>query len=70
MKAIDKNRFREFLPVEEKGLGNAAGSAPGDLLACARRFCEGQAQQYAEWKLEKERGQEHCCLRLEPETPR
>ncbi|MCA1659217.1 MAG: Flp pilus assembly complex ATPase component TadA [Verrucomicrobiaceae bacterium] len=30
MKAIDKGRFREFLPAEEKGLGNAAGSAPND----------------------------------------
>jgi twitching motility protein PilT len=30
MKAIDKSRFKEFLPTEEKGLGNAAGSAPGD----------------------------------------
>jgi twitching motility protein PilT len=30
MKAIDKNRFREFLPAEDKGLGNAAGSAPDD----------------------------------------
>jgi twitching motility protein PilT len=30
MKAIDKNRFKEFLPSEEKGLGNAAGSASDD----------------------------------------
>jgi twitching motility protein PilT len=30
MKAIDKNRFKEFLPAEETGLGNAAGSAPTD----------------------------------------
>ena len=30
MKAIDKNRFKEFLPSEEKELGNAAGSAPDD----------------------------------------
>jgi twitching motility protein PilT len=30
MKAIDKSRFREFLPAEEKALGNAAGSAPDD----------------------------------------
>jgi twitching motility protein PilT len=30
MKAIDKSRFREFLPPEEKELGNAAGSAPDD----------------------------------------
>lgn len=30
MKAIDKSRFREFLPSDEKELGNAAGSAPDD----------------------------------------
>jgi twitching motility protein PilT len=30
MKAIDKNRFKEFLSSEEKSLGNAAGSAPED----------------------------------------
>lgn len=30
MKAIDKTRFREFLPVEERGLGNTAGLAPDD----------------------------------------
>ncbi len=30
MKAIDKNRFKEFLCSEEKGLGDAAGLAPDD----------------------------------------
>src|SRR6266705_2457677 len=30
MKAIDKNRFREFLPPEEEHLGDAAGSVPDD----------------------------------------
>jgi len=30
MKAIDKNRFKEFLPAEEKALSDAAGSAPDD----------------------------------------
>ena len=30
MKAIDKNRFKEFLSSEEKGLGNAAGATPDD----------------------------------------
>ncbi len=30
MKAIDKNRFKSYLPAEEAGLGNAAGSAPDD----------------------------------------
>jgi len=38
MKAIDKNRFKEFLSTEEKGLGNTAGTAqdlkrlPGDFV--------------------------------------
>jgi twitching motility protein PilT len=39
MKAIDKTRFKPFLPVEEKELGNSAGAvpedgkrAPGDLV--------------------------------------
>src|SRR5256714_3535106 len=30
MKAIDKNRFRPFLPPEEEGFGNSAGAAPED----------------------------------------
>ncbi|HEX4640097.1 MAG TPA: type IV pilus twitching motility protein PilT [Chthoniobacterales bacterium] len=30
MKAIDKNRFKPFLPAEEQGLGNLAGAAPDD----------------------------------------
>jgi twitching motility protein PilT len=30
MKAIDKNRFRPFLPAEEEALGNAAGSVRND----------------------------------------
>ena len=30
MKAIDKNRFKEFLPAEEQHLGDSAGAAPGD----------------------------------------
>jgi len=30
MKSIDKNRFKEFLSLEEKALGNATGSAPDD----------------------------------------
>lgn len=31
MKAIDKSRFKEFLSLNERELGNAAGSGPGDL---------------------------------------
>ena len=30
MKAIDKSRFKQFLPPDEQGLGNAAGAAPDD----------------------------------------
>lgn len=30
MKAIDKNRFKQFLPPEEAALGNSAGAAPED----------------------------------------
>ena len=45
MKAIDKNRFKPFLPAEEAALGNAAGAvpedeqkAPGDLTKQRRRI--------------------------------
>ena len=31
MKAIDKNRFKEFLPPDEEGLGNSAGAVPEDV---------------------------------------
>ena len=30
MKAIDKNRFRQFLPAEDEHLGDAAGAVPDD----------------------------------------
>jgi twitching motility protein PilT len=30
MKAIDKNRFKQFLPPDEAGLGDSAGAAPED----------------------------------------
>jgi twitching motility protein PilT len=30
MKAIDKNRFKRFLPPEEEHLGDAAGAVPSD----------------------------------------
>src|SRR5213082_1363677 len=30
MKAIDKNRFKQFLPVEDEHLGDAAGAVPDD----------------------------------------
>jgi len=31
MKAIDKNRFKQFLPPDEEALGNSAGAAPEDV---------------------------------------
>src|SRR3954467_13410158 len=31
MKAIDKNRFKQFLPPDEEALGNSAGAAPDDV---------------------------------------
>ena len=31
MKAIDKNRFKQFLPADEQGLGNSAGATPEDV---------------------------------------
>lgn len=31
MKAIDKSRFKQFLPPEEEGLGNSAGAVPDDV---------------------------------------
>jgi twitching motility protein PilT len=42
MKAIDKNRFKEFLSSEEKGLGNAAGSAPDDQKRLPGDFVKGK----------------------------
>src|SRR6476659_8226806 len=31
MKAIEKNRFKQFLPADEQGLSNSAGAAPEDV---------------------------------------
>jgi twitching motility protein PilT len=31
MKAIDKNRFKQFLPADEQGLSHSAGAAPEDV---------------------------------------
>ena len=38
MKAIDKNRFRRFLPPEEAGLANAAGAASDDATRLPGNF--------------------------------
>jgi twitching motility protein PilT len=50
MKAIDKNRFKEFLPPEEKGLGDAAGSAPDHRISDRRT-----ARESREWPRMNER---------------
>ncbi len=38
MKAIDKNRFKKFLPAEEEALGNAAGAVPNDEKRAAGNY--------------------------------
>jgi len=42
MKAIDKNRFKQHLPVEEAALGNAAGSVPDDEQKLPGNFVKQQ----------------------------
>jgi twitching motility protein PilT len=44
MKAIDKNRFKEFLPAEEQSLGNAAGSASDDRRRVPGDFVKGKTR--------------------------
>jgi twitching motility protein PilT len=43
MKAVDKNRFKDFLSSEEKGLGDAAGSAPEDQRRAPGDFVKGKS---------------------------
>src|ERR1700693_2796800 len=38
MKAIDKNRFKQFLPAEEQSLGDSAGAAPDDAKKLPGNF--------------------------------
>ncbi len=45
MKAIDKNRFKQFLPAEEQGLGLAAGAAPDDKKRFPGNFMKKAAGQ-------------------------
>ncbi|HKP02286.1 MAG TPA: type IV pilus twitching motility protein PilT [Chthoniobacterales bacterium] len=42
MKAIDKGRFKEFLPVDEQELGDAAGSAAHDRKRAPGDFVKGK----------------------------
>ncbi|HEV2805376.1 MAG TPA: type IV pilus twitching motility protein PilT [Chthoniobacterales bacterium] len=45
MKAIDKNRFKQFLPPEEKELGNSAGAAPEDAKRAPGDFVKPRERQ-------------------------
>src|ERR1700730_12623815 len=47
MKAIDKSRFKEFLPAEERDLGVAAGAVPGDEKRLPGNFMKKAAGQGA-----------------------
>jgi twitching motility protein PilT len=42
MKAIDKNRFKQYLPADEAALGNAAGSVPDDEQKLPGNFVKQQ----------------------------
>jgi len=42
MKAIDKNRFKQYLPAEEAALSNAAGSVPDDEQKLPGNFVKQQ----------------------------
>ena len=45
MKAIDKNRFKQFLPAEDAHLGNAAGAVPDDEKKLTGNFMKRAATQ-------------------------
>src|ERR1700731_744431 len=47
MKAIDKNRFRQFLPAEEQSLGDSAGAVSGDEKKLPGNFMKKAAGQGA-----------------------
>ncbi|MGI8819668.1 MAG: type IV pilus twitching motility protein PilT [Chthoniobacterales bacterium] len=42
MKAIDKNRFKPFLPAEEEGFANFAGASPDDEKRAPGNFVKGR----------------------------
>jgi twitching motility protein PilT len=42
MKAIDKNRFKQYLPAEEAALSNAAGAVPDDEQKLPGNFVKQQ----------------------------
>src|SRR5947209_10437226 len=47
MKAIDKNRFKRFLPAEDEHLGDAAGAVPNDEKRLPGNFMKRAATQGA-----------------------
>jgi twitching motility protein PilT len=48
MKAIDKNRFKQYLPAEEEHLGDAAGAVPDDELHAKGDFVKRTAVRRAQ----------------------
>ncbi|MBA3881634.1 MAG: type IV pilus twitching motility protein PilT [Chthoniobacterales bacterium] len=42
MKSIEKNRFNKFLPAEEQGFANSAGSAPNSEKQIAKNLLKGK----------------------------
>ena len=46
MKAIDKNLFKKFLPTDEAGLANSAGSAPDDQQRPIGDFVKARARKH------------------------
>ena len=44
MKAIDKNRFKQFLPAEEQSLGDSAGAVPDDEKKLPGNFMKKAAE--------------------------
>ena len=48
MKAIDKNRFKQFLPVEEQSLGDSAGAVPDDERKLRGNFTKKAASRGAQ----------------------
>ncbi|CAN5426451.1 hypothetical protein BH20VER3_BH20VER3_03020 [soil metagenome] len=44
MKAIDKNRFKSFLPADEAALAFSAGAAPDDQQQLPGNFTKGKAR--------------------------
>lgn len=53
MKAIDKNRFKKYLPPEEEHLGDAAGAVPDDEQHPPGDWAKRRAARLARLKVER-----------------